>query len=207
MNPVGWWLVLPLAWLLGTVPFSYLLPRWFTGRDVRSLGSRNVGATNAARTAGKLIGACCVLLDAGKGALAILLAESLGASLPVAVAAALLALVGHGHSPWLRGAGGKGVSTTAGALLTFSPAGAAVVLLIWIALLAATRTVSVASIGAAAAMPLALWLGNLGVAPWPVSLPVVVFGGLAGPWIIFRHRDNMKRLRLGQEPRIGTVQP
>jgi len=204
--PAAWWVVLPLAWLIGTVPFSYLLPRWFSGRDVRSTGSGNVGATNAARAAGKLVGACCLLLDASKGALVILLAEAWAAPLPVVVAAALLALTGHGHSPWLQGAGGKGVATTAGALLALSTAGAAVVLVVWVVLLATTRTVSVASIGAAAAMPLALLLGNLGLAPWSVSLPVVLFGGVAGPWIIFRHKDNLKRLRAGQEPRIGTVQ-
>lgn len=204
--PAAWWVVLPLAWLIGTVPFSYLLPRWFSGRDVRSTGSGNVGATNAARAAGKVVGACCLLLDASKGALAILLAEAWAAPLPVVVAAALLALAGHGHSPWLHGAGGKGVATTAGALFALSTACAAVVLVVWVVLLATTRTVSVASIGAAAAMPLALLLGNLGVAPWSVSLPIVLFGGVAGPWIIFQHKDNLKRLRAGQEPRIGMVQ-
>ncbi|MEB3238373.1 MAG: glycerol-3-phosphate acyltransferase [Candidatus Sericytochromatia bacterium] len=206
MRLEAWWAILPLAWLVGTIPFSYLLPRWATGQDVRAVGSGNVGATNASRAAGRVIGALCFLLDGAKGALAVVLTIDAGASSAGAAAAGLLAILGHGLSPWLRGAGGKGVSTAAGALLALTPAWAAIVVMTWGVVLALTRTVSAASIAAAVALPLVLAIGASGLFPrQPVSGPVVAFGGFAGVWIVFRHRENLARLRAGTEPRIGAL--
>ncbi|MEB3300072.1 MAG: glycerol-3-phosphate acyltransferase [Candidatus Sericytochromatia bacterium] len=198
----AWLAALPLAWLLGSIPFSYLLPKWWAGRDVRTEGSGNVGATNAARTAGPWVGGLCVLLDAGKGALPILVLQGFAAPPEMAPMAAACSVLGHGYPPWLKGIGGKGVATTAGAVLALHPWAGGALLGAWLLLLALGRRVSVASVGAAVLLP-----GLMVLCPLPGSAPLplggLAFGVGAASWIVLRHRRNLSRLREGTEPMIG----
>lgn len=195
------WLLLPLAFLLGSIPFGYLLFRWRTGGDIRRSGSGNIGATNVLRTAGKKLGVLTLLLDAFKGWLALWLALHWGQNPPVLVAGCLvLVIAGHIFSPWLRGRGGKGVATALGAFLALAPwalAGAAVVFLI---VLAVWRYVSLASICACIALPLLLLIpmrtGH--VAPVVVAVTAAVMA-----LVIYRHKGNLGRLRQGTESRLG----
>jgi glycerol-3-phosphate acyltransferase PlsY len=178
---------------IGSIPFAWLLHRVATGRDLRDEGSGNPGATNLERTAGPGWGAAALALDAGKGALAVLIA-SRSAGAAAAVPAALGAVAGHAFSPWLAGRGGKGVATACGAYAVLAPAAVAVAIGVFVATVAATRFVSLGSVLAAAALPFAVWiLGPGGRA----ALAAAAIGLL----IAWRHRANFARMRAGNEPR------
>jgi glycerol-3-phosphate acyltransferase PlsY len=188
--------VLPLAYLIGSIPFSFLVARRFGVSDVRRVGSGNVGATNVLRSAGRTAGALAFLLDAAKGAGAVALARALGAPEPVAVASAVAAILGHVFPVWLSFRGGKGVATGAGAFLPLVPLGAGAGLLVFAFVLRTTRYVAVASICGACAVPLAAWL--LGT-----SEPVVAAAAAVALLIVWTHRTNLRRLATGTEARIG----
>jgi glycerol-3-phosphate acyltransferase PlsY len=146
-------LALASAYLLGSLPFSFLVARFFGVKDVRAVGSGNVGATNVMRSAGKVAGILAFLLDAAKGALAVLLAQRLcGEASPLGPAAAAAAVAGHMYPVWLGFRGGKGVATGAGAFLPLAPLATAVGLSTFGLILAMTRYVSVASMSAAVAI-------------------------------------------------------
>ncbi len=190
--------ILAGAFALGAIPFSYLLGR-LRGIDLRQRGSGNIGATNLARSAGWVIGGAGLLLDAGKGALAVLLSRQLvgGADgVPVQAAAGLLAILGHNFTPLLRGRGGKGVATGAGAFLALAPAAFGAALAVFVLAVLLWRMVSLGSILASLTLPLAAWLSG-------ADRSVVVAALLSGALIIVRHRANIGRLVHGTESRIG----
>ncbi len=196
-------MVLVLAYVLGAIPFGYLLVKWKTGADVRGSGSGNIGATNVLRTSGRAAGVATLLLDIDKGYLAVWLAGRLTAP-PGGVpsgpgdalwmsAAALAVMAGHAYPVFLRFQGGKAVAPFIGAFLCLTPLPMAAILLVFVGVVAVTRHISMASIVAAAVSPLAVWLIQ------KPSWPVVVSSLVAAAFIIYRHRSNIERLHLGTE--------
>lgn len=182
------------AYLLGSIPFAYLAGR-MKGVDIRTVGSKNVGATNVFRTLGRGIGLAVMALDIAKGLVAVLLAK--GITDPYwDIAAAAAAILGHVFPVWLRFTGGKGVATAGGTILALTPIPALIVLVIWFVVVALTRYVSLGSILAAVAFPPLLLAFR---EPWPL----VAFGTVAAAVVVWRHRANIQRLRAGNELRLN----
>lgn len=201
MNP--WLLSIPLAYLLGSIPFGYLLVRIFRKQDIRATGSGNIGATNVARSGAKGLGLATLALDLGKAWLAVFLAQRLGASLPnpydLAVAAGIAAILGHVFPVWLGFRGGKGVASGLGVFLALTWPSALAILAVFLVVFFLTRFVSLASIVAAAAFPL---FGFHFVA---LRTPIVITGFLFIPLlIIVKHHQNIRRLLAGTESRFGS---
>src|ERR1700688_277123 len=142
------------AYLLGSIPWSYLIVKLAKGRDVRTVGSGNAGATNVMRPAGKPAGSAALLLDCGKGIAAVAAARALGASSAVVGAAATAVVIGHIYPVFLGFRGGKGVATASGALGALEPAVLAAVMVLFVLVVAWKRIISLGSITAAAAFPL-----------------------------------------------------
>jgi acyl phosphate:glycerol-3-phosphate acyltransferase len=201
MNP--WLLSIPLAYLLGSIPFGYLLVRIFRKQDIRSTGSGNIGATNVARSGAKGLGLATLALDLGKAWLAVFLAQRLSAGLPnaydIAVAAGVAAILGHVFPIWLGFRGGKGVASGLGVFLALTWPSALSILAVFAVVFLLTRFVSLASIVAAAAFPL---FGFHFVA---ARTPIVIAGFLFIPLlIIVKHHQNIRRLLSGTESRFGS---
>lgn len=201
-------LVVIVAYLLGSIPFGYLIVRLASGGDVRETGSGGTGATNVSRRAGKLAGVLTLVLDALKGAFAVLFARvmlgnvSLSAKWWVA-AAAIAVIVGHIFPVWLRFRGGKGVATGAGVFFMLAPFALLCTGVAFMAVVLITRYVSLASITSAALIPFFLWLQKLLVQPGAdIRAPLVaaVVGALL---IIFAHRANIGRLISGTESKFS----
>jgi acyl phosphate:glycerol-3-phosphate acyltransferase len=191
-------LVLLIAYLLGAIPFGYLLVKWTTGSDVRASGSGNIGATNVLRTTGRLAGVATLLLDIGKGYLAVWIAGRLTGGDPLWMAAAALAVMaGHAYPVFLRFQGGKAVASFIGAFLYLTPGAMVCALLVFAAVVAWTRHISLGSISAAATFPLAVWIVEH--PPFPVFLAAA----LAGAFIVYRHGSNIRRLHAGTEHRFS----
>jgi glycerol-3-phosphate acyltransferase PlsY len=190
-----------LGYMLGSIPFGYLLVRARSGGDVRAMGSGNIGATNVARTAGMSIGVATLLLDAGKGYFAVWLAGHFsGGNIRIMMYAGLAAIVGHVFPVWLKFSGGKGVATALGVFLMISWAAVAAAVAFFVIVVLFWRYVSLASVSAAAALPLLVYLLYApGHAP-----PVAVTAGtlLAAALVIVKHRQNIERLMAGTEPRF-----
>jgi glycerol-3-phosphate acyltransferase PlsY len=205
MNP---WLAVLIAllagYLCGSFPTSYLLGRR-KGVDLRVEGSGNLGATNAFRVLGPFTASMVLLVDLLKGAFPVWLALTPRLAVlgptgdALALAAAMGAVLGHAFSPWVGFRGGKGVATAAGAFLTLAPWGAIPAFGIWLILLLSTRIMSIASIAAAAALPVTLLVHTLSHPDsqprWATLVASVVLGAL----ILLRHRENLRRLRRGEE--------
>jgi glycerol-3-phosphate acyltransferase PlsY len=197
-------LVLAIAYLLGAIPFGYLLVKLKTGADVRSAGSGNIGATNVLRTTGRAAGIATLLLDIAKGYLAVWIAARLTERDPLWMGAAALAVMaGHAYPVFLRFKGGKAVASFVGAFLCLTPVALGATLVVFVAAVAWTRYISMGSIVAAATFPLAVWL--LQKPPLVVGLASV----LAGTFLIYRHSNNIQRLREGSEHvfRFGARKP
>jgi acyl phosphate:glycerol-3-phosphate acyltransferase len=194
-------ILIPAAYLLGSIPFGLILARLFAQADVRHAGSGNIGATNVARVAGPLPGILTLLLDTGKGALAVwLAAQFTGHNARSMMLAGIVALLGHCYPIWLRFQGGKGVATALGVFLALCPLAALSALATFILVVAVWLYVSLGSIAAAAAMPLLMYL--LWAPPHAPPL-VIIFGTLlASSLVIFKHRGNLQRLVQGTEPRF-----
>lgn len=205
-------LVMIVAYLLGSVPFGYLIVRARLGADVRETGSGGTGATNVSRRAGKVAGVLTLVLDALKGGAAVLIARwiligdsgqlSLNADWWIALAA-ILVTVGHMFPVWLGFRGGKGVATSVGVFLVLAPtavafAAAAFLLIVWL-----TRYVSLGSIVAAAAIPLFLLSEALLISSAANRAPVLTASIAAAALIIFAHRANIGRLRRGTESKFS----
>ena len=187
-------LVVAIAYLMGGIPFGYLLVKLTTGADVRHEGSGNIGATNVLRTTGRAAGVATLLFDMGKGYLAVWLAGRLTDHSPLWMAAAALAVMaGHAYPVFLRFKGGKAVACFVGAFLCLTPVALGATLLVFVVTVAWTRYISMGSIVAAATFPLAVWLIQRPTAP------VILAAFLAGGFIIYRHSNNIRRLRDGQE--------
>jgi glycerol-3-phosphate acyltransferase PlsY len=187
-------LVLPIAYLLGAIPFGYLLVRWKTGGDVRQAGSGNIGATNVLRTTGRVAGVLTLLLDIAKGYLAVWIAGRLTEQSPLWMSlAALAVMAGHAFPVFLKFQGGKAVASFVGAFLCLTPWAVAAVAVVFVPTVAWTRQISMGSIVGAATFPLGVWL----ILQPPA--PVVVAAVVAGAFIIYRHSSNVQRIRLEEE--------
>jgi glycerol-3-phosphate acyltransferase PlsY len=202
------WGLVVLGYFLGSIPFGYLLVRATGGGDIRYIGSGNIGATNVARTSGWPVGVATLLLDTAKGSLAVWIAGHFsGGSIRIMIFAGLAAILGHVFPVWLQFKGGKGVATALGVFLAICwPATAAAVLLFVLVALF-YRYVSLASVSAAAASPLLVYLLYApGHAP-PTAVSVCTL--LAAVVVIVKHRDNIERLLAGTEPRfeMGRKKP
>lgn len=225
------WLCPFFAFLLGSVPFGLLIAKAY-GVDIRQHGSGNIGATNVLRVLGKAPGITCLLLDALKGFLPVALAVNLlqitgrpiqvplglpdawvmkmaaGDALQVQIVhilTALAAVLGHNYSPWVGFKGGKGIATSAGVLIGLMPFAVLILLAVWLLLFLVTRYVSVASVGAAATLPLlTLWgswhHGRIQDGTW--NKPLFVFSLIIAVLAAWKHRSNFRRLREGTENRF-----
>ena len=186
---------LGFGYLLGSIPFGLLLTRFAGKGDIRDIGSGSIGATNVLRTGSKGLAALTVLLDAGKGALAVWLAQQF--SLGFEAHAAAGALVGHLYPVWLRFKGGKGVATLVGILVPLLPFAALVFAIVWIAVFLLVRISSVAGMAAAVSAPIsAVVLGEQ--ARFPLLLGFAIL-------VVWKHQDNIRRLLAGTEPRVGRA--
>jgi glycerol-3-phosphate acyltransferase PlsY len=193
-----------IAYLLGAIPFGYLLVKLKTGADVRTAGSGNIGATNVLRTTGRAAGIATLLLDIAKGYLAVWIAARLTEQDPLWMAAAALAVMaGHAYPVFLKFKGGKAVASFVGAFLYITPVALAATLVVFVAAVAWTRYISMGSIVAAATFPLAAWLLQ------KPPLAVILASTLAGAFIIYKHSNNVQRLREGSEHafRFGARKP
>ncbi len=181
------------AYLIGAVPFGLLLTKLLSKKDPREHGSGNIGATNAMRTGGKLVGALTMLADIAKGTLPVLLALLAGLSETWVAIIAIAIFLGHIYPVYLRFKGGKGVATMLGVMLPWQPLAAGLGLLAWIILLKTTRYVSLSSILAALLLPL-LIAGTGG------SVPALLVGMVFASLVTLKHAGNIKRLMNGTEP-------
>ncbi len=187
--------VIPLGYALGSIPFALLVGRWLGGIDLRRSGSGNMGAANAFRTTGPLVGLAILLLDVAKGAAAVLLAQRLGGGATPTVAG-VAAVIGHVYPIWLGFHGGKGVATACGAFALLTPPATAIAGLAFVITTLWTRYVSVGSV-----------VGTMLVGPvaYFVNAPrSVVIGALVTAAIVAqRHRENLRRVLAGVEHKIG----
>lgn len=184
------------SYLLGSIPFGYILLRIFRGQDVRQTGSGNIGATNVARSSPAL-GVLTLFLDALKGAIAVAVARALFPDqMMLAAIAALFAILGHIFPVWLRFRGGKGVATGLGAFVMLAPKIVLIALGIFVVMVFAFRYVSLASIVTVALFPLLAWL----LKAYGNTPMVLVFMAAASALIIAKHRGNIRRLFAGTEP-------
>lgn len=186
-----------LAFVLGAVPFSWALARLVQGVDIRTVGSGNVGATNVARSMGYGPGLVALSLDAGKGILAVLAAQWIapGDSLLVALAGGM-AVLGHNFTPFLRFRGGKGVATGAGAFAVLAPYALLGSVLVFVAVVGVSRFVSLGSVTAAVALPVAVHFLDGDPA-------VTVTAALVAALVVVRHRSNLARMLRGTEERLA----
>ncbi len=203
MLPVS---VVAAAYLLGSIPFGYLIVRLSGGGDVREGGSGGTGATNVTRRAGKAAGIVTLMLDAIKGVAAVVLTRWLltvdfGINWWVA-AAALAAIIGHIFPVWLGFRGGKGVATGLGIYLSLSPLAVALAAALFVFIVLATRYVSLGSITAAAAMPVCVWLLSLRGGPNQSLAPLMAVTIAGSAIIILMHRANIDRLWRGTENKL-----
>lgn len=220
-------LIIIVSYLLGSIPFGYLLVRIFRGKDIRESGSGNIGATNVARSGAKGLGILTLFLDALKGFVAVgharhggehlLQDDAFGLQHPDIVAnlmaiAALAAVVGHMFPVWLKFKGGKGVATALGVFILLFPKALLVSFAVFIVAVAVSRYVSLGSILATIALPIAAYFlednahlhhdRSWGV-NWATFLPACATSIL----IIAKHHENIRRLLAGNENRLGTKKP
>lgn len=220
-----------LAFLLGSIPFGLIISRG-KGIDIRAHGSGNIGATNVLRVMGKKYGISCLLLDALKGLIPVILVVNMHqiqgrvVQVPVSglesfatihevsgavwiqvlhIMTALFAVLGHNYSPWVGFKGGKGIATSAGVLLGLMPVAVLLLVVVWVLLFKVTRYVSVASIGAAAFLPLltlggSWYHGRIQDGTW--NQPLFYFTLVIGVLAVWKHRANVVRLMNGTENRF-----
>lgn len=189
-------LVIVLAYLLGSIPFAYILVKKKTGKDIRHQGSGNVGTTNASRVLGKKWAIIVLLLDYSKGFLSAWIGMWLGGS-TFAVLGGAFAIIGHSFPVWLHFKGGKGMATGFGIITVLVPQATFFAVLIWLVVLLITRYVSLASILTCVAMiPLTI-LGDYATI---IKVVITILACL----IVYLHRSNLKRILAGTEPKFGN---
>jgi glycerol-3-phosphate acyltransferase PlsY len=199
MNP--YLITAAVSYLLGSIPFGYLLVRIFTGEDVRTSGSGNIGATNVARKSPTL-GIATLLLDAGKGLAAVLVARMLfGGPRPqlIMTVAAAFAILGHLFPVWLKFHGGKGVATSLGAFVLLTPKSILCMIVLFLIIAVAFRYVSLGSVVVAAAFPLLAWA----LREYADSQQLILIT-LVSAFVIWKHRQNIGRLTAGTETKFGS---
>jgi acyl phosphate:glycerol-3-phosphate acyltransferase len=190
-----------LGYLLGTIPFGYLLVRVFRGEDVRVGGSGNIGATNVARVS-PILGLTTLILDAGKGLAAVVLGRTLSGGEPrelVMTVAALCAVLGHVFPVWLKFRGGKGVATSLGSFALIAPKSVVCMVGLFLLIVAATRYVSMGSVVAAAGFPVLSSVFREYVEP--VQLILIALASLL---VLWKHRQNITRVVAGTESKLGA---
>lgn len=187
-------LVLLGCYLIGGIPFGYLLVKMRSGQDVRSMGSGNIGATNVLRTTGRAIGIATLVLDIAKGTLAVWLADRFtnGSTLWMS-AAALSVMAGHAYPVFLQFKGGKAVASFIGAFAYLTPVPLLAILIVFVVTVAATRYISLGSVLAAGLFPLAVYL----ISHPPAEILAAAL--IAAAFIVWRHSSNMQRIRSGNE--------
>ncbi|MCM3900965.1 MAG: glycerol-3-phosphate 1-O-acyltransferase PlsY [Pyrinomonadaceae bacterium] len=209
-------LVIIAAYLLGSIPFGYLIVRAKEGGDIRQTGSGGTGATNVSRRAGKTAGVLTLLLDALKGVAAVVIAmwvlspaegEQGSVTLQVSAAwwvaaAALAVMIGHIFPVWLRFRGGKGVATGVGVFLVLMPAIVGIAALIFVGIVLVTRYVSLGSIVGALSIPLLALLEHKFLSPHPNFAPLMTVAVVGALLIVFAHRENVARLVQGRESKF-----
>ena len=188
-------LLVVAAYLIGSIPFGYLIVRGRGGGDIRETGSGGTGATNVLRRAGKAAGVLTLLLDAAKGCIAVLIAKGFSGDDWVIAAAAIAALVGHIFPVWLGFRGGKGVATGVGIFLVLAPIALLCAGVVFVAIVALTRYVSLGSITAAILIPVIVGVQS-------DSQPLLIAAVVGAALIVFAHRGNIQRLVSGTESRI-----
>ena len=199
------------AYMLGSIPWGYIIGRIY-GVDVRTVGSKNIGATNVTRTVGRIPGKICFALDFLKGGLPVLAAQQIaaagvwksGAEL-VVVAVMLATILGHIFPVFLQFKGGKGVSTAAGSIMALAPIPLIAAFSVWVVVFLVSRYVSLASISAAAVLPVVAWafsMGNIG-ADVARSKLTLIFLTVVAVLAVVRHHSNIRRLLNGTESRFG----
>jgi glycerol-3-phosphate acyltransferase PlsY len=204
-------IVAAVSYLLGSIPFGYVLVKLFRGQDIRETGSGNIGATNVARSGAKGLGLATLVLDAAKGLLAVFLAYLLAhykeicatgdvclPALRLMATAALAAVLGHIFPVWLKFKGGKGVATALGVLILLCPKAVPIALAVFVVVVAATRYVSLGSILGAISAPIAAYL--LGTRDWQILAPVAIISIV----VVAKHHQNIGRLLAGTESRFGA---
>ncbi len=212
-------IVAVVAYLLGSIPFGYILVKVFTGSDVRAQGSGNIGATNVARTGKKGLAIATLVLDALKGYAAVLFAyyfavwntrDLMVKAAPgfdrtelyfgPAAVAALMAILGHMYPVWLKFKGGKGVATGLGVFVALAPKAVLIVLAFFLVVVAISRYVSLGSIVASALFPIAFYYLN------PQQRTAFILAMVSGvsALIIWKHRENIRRLMTGNEHKLGA---
>lgn len=196
-----WLIAIPVAYLLGSIPFGYLLVKAFRHEDIRATGSGNIGATNVLRSGAKGLGIATLLLDLGKAFLAVWILRHRIApgDYDLAVAAAVAAVIGHCYPVWLRFRGGKGVASALGVFLALTWPSALCILFVFIAIVVMTRFVSLASIIAAASLP--FFAFHFVTSRTPVTVAGFLFITFL---IIANHHQNIRRLLSGTENRFGS---
>lgn len=200
-------IVVVVAYLIGSIPFGYLIVRQKVGEDVRESGSGGTGATNVSRRAGKAAGVVTLVLDALKGVLAIFVAQMLiGEGGPfidwLTAAAAIAAIAGHIFPVWLRFRGGKGVATGVGVFLMLAPVAVMCAGIVFLALVFITKYISLGSIVAAAMIPLFVFMDMVFSQPISDLRPLLTAAAAVAMLIIFAHRGNIRRLAEGTEPKF-----
>lgn len=191
-------LFLLAVFVLGSFPTGVVVAG-AKGVDLRKVGSGNIGTTNVGRALGRRWAAFVLLIDAGKGALPVLLAHHIFASPWLAAAAGLVAVLGQVFSIFLKGRGGKGVATSLGAGLALAPLPALGPVAVWVLLLLAFRISSVGSMAAVVSFPLFLWLWG------DASAPKLGFAAAVAVLVVARHKENLERLIKGQELRAERL--
>jgi acyl phosphate:glycerol-3-phosphate acyltransferase len=182
------------AYVIGSIPFGFLLVKWRSGKDIRDAGSGNTGATNVLRAAGPVAGIATLVLDIAKGYLAVWIAERASLGSPFWTGLAVLAvMLGHTFPLFLGFRGGKAVACFLGGFLRLAPLSTLAIIVVFLGVVAWSRHISLGSIVAAGTLPLALWL--IDKAPLDVLLASIAAAFL----IIHRHRSNIQRLRQGTE--------
>jgi len=187
-----------IAYLLGGIPFGFLLVKLTKGADVRESGSGNIGATNVLRTTGRAAGVATLVLDIAKGYIAVWIAAELTGDAPEWTSlAALAVMAGHAYPVFLNFKGGKAVATFTGAFAYLTPLPLAALVVFFVAVVAVTRYISAGSILGAAAFPFGVWI----ILHPPVQVIAAAF--IAGGFIVYRHKSNWARLRAGVENRFS----
>lgn len=194
---------IPLGYVVGSTPFGFIAGK-MKGIDIREHGSKNIGATNVLRVLGKGVGYPVFALDVFKGVLPVWLAQAWAAKVPpeglIPVLTCIATILGHNYTFWLGFKGGKGIATSAGALLPLMPVTILVAFALWCTTFLTTRYVSVASIVASATLPASLLAQGIFLGHW--QGPLLTLASLTGGMAIWRHRGNIQKLRAGTELRF-----
>ena len=190
------------GYLLGSIPSSFIMAKILRGIDLRDHGSGNLGAANTFRILGAKAAIPVLIIDIGKGFLAVKLVSMAGIDNFTFIAlAALMAILGHNYSVFVKFSGGKGVGTTTGAFLAIVPVAVLICLLIWLILLLTTRIVSLASIAASIALPLAVLISKYYIGR-DIDILAMALSVVVAVVVVYKHRSNIRRLRNGTEKRI-----